>query len=298
VKALAKFSLQGLHQAVLATVGFAIFAMVLPPTGVLSAAIVALVTMREGATQGAYVVLISSAVLAVLMLVMQQPPLWGGLAGLVQWTPLLLLGVLLGYTSSWTVTVQAALAFCLFVVLMVYMIVGDVPGVWHPLLERFAKPALEQGGMPTAQIDETLQYSASILTGLLAASLLLVSLLALMLARSMQAALYNPGGFSVEFRRLRFGTWPAALGVLLLLVLMVSDMTLPGELVSVLVVAFFLQGLAVVHSVVAQQRLQRGWLIGIYVLLIIILTPVVLLLAGLGWVDAFVDFRRKLDKPT
>jgi hypothetical protein len=297
VKALAKFSLQGLHQAVLATVGFAVLAMVLPPAGVVSAAIVALVTMREGAMQGTYVVLISSVVLAVLMLVMQQPPLWGGLAGLVQWVPLLLLGVLLGYTSSWTVTVQVALAFCLFVVLMIYTMVGDVPGLWHPLLERFAKPALEQGGMPTTQIDETLQYSASILTGLLAASLLLVSLLALMLARSMQAALYNPGGFSLEFRSLRFGLWPAALGVALLFVLMISDMTLPGELVSVLVVAFFLQGLAVVHSVAAQQNLQRGWLIGIYVLLIIILTPVVLLLAGLGWVDAFVDLRRKLDKP-
>jgi len=94
LKALAEFIMQGLPQAVLATVGFAVLAMVLPPLGVVSTAVVALVALREGATQSVYVVVVSAVVLAVMMLLMHQPPVWGLLAGLVQWVPLLLLGLL------------------------------------------------------------------------------------------------------------------------------------------------------------------------------------------------------------
>ncbi len=296
MKALAQFIMQGLPQAVLATVGFAVLAMVLPPVGLVSTAVVALVALREGATQSLYVVVISSVVLAVMMLLMKQPSAWGMVAGLVQWTPLLLLGLLLRYTSNWTLTIQASLAFCLMSVLMVYAFVADVPGLWQSLLDQFARPALEKAGMPDAQISEDLQYSAGILTGVLAASLLLTLLLSLMLARAMQASLYNPGGFSVEFRELRFGMWPAAVGVLLLLVMMVSEATLPGELLTVIVIAFFLQGLAVIHGLVAQQGMMRGWLAGVYVFLALFLTPVIMLLAGLGWVDAVVDFRRRLGR--
>ncbi len=297
MKALAEFIMQGLPQAAMATVGFSVLAMVLPPIGLLSTATVALVALREGARQSIYLVIISSVVLAVMLLLMQQPPLWGLLAGLVQWTPLVLLGLLLGYTVSWTVTVQAALLFCLASVLMVYLWVADVPGHWQSLLDQFARPTLEKAGMPETKINEALEYSAGILTGVLAASLLLTLLLSLMLARAMQAALYNPGGFSLEFRELRFGMWPAALGVLLILVMTVSEATLPAELLTVILVAFFLQGLAVIHGLVAQQGLMRGWLAGIYVLLALFLTPVILLLAGLGWIDAVVDFRHRLDKP-
>ena len=294
LKALAEFIMQGLPQAVLATVGFAVLAMVLPPLGVVSTAVVALVALREGATQSVYVVVVSAVVLAVMMLLMHQPPVWGLLAGLVQWVPLLLLGLLLRYTTNWTITLQAALIFCLVAVLMVYLWVPDVPGLWESLLDKFARPALEKAGMPAEQINEALQYSTGILTGVFAASLLLTMLLSLMLARAMQAAIFNPGGFSLEFRELRFGVWPAAVSVLLLLVMMVSEATLPGELITVAVVAFFIQGLAVLHGLVAQQGMMRGWLVGVYVLLAVLLTPVILLLAGLGWADAIVDFRRRL----
>jgi len=289
--------MQGLPQAVLATVGFAVLAMVVPPVGLVSMAAVALVALREGATQSLYVVVVSAVVLAVIMLLMRQPPVWGLLAGLVQWTPVLLLGLLLGATASWTVTIQAALVVCLVAVLMAYVFVSDVPAMWQSLLDQFARPALEKTEMSAEQINEALQYSSGILTGVLSASLLLTLLLSLMLARAMQAALYNPGGFSLEFRELRFGMWPAALGVVLLLVMMVSEATLPGELVTVIVVTFFIQGLAVIHGLVAQQGLMRGWLAAVYVLLALFMTPVILLLAGLGWVDAIIDFRRRLGKP-
>ena len=296
MKALAQFIMQGLPQAVLATVGFAVLAMVLPPLGIVSTAAVALVALREGATQSVYVVVISAVVLAVMMLLMHQSPVWGLLAGLVQWVPLLLLGLLLRYTANWTTTLQAALIFCLVAVLIVYLWVPDVPGLWQSLLDKFTRPALEEAGVPPEQINEALQYSTGILTGVFAASLLLTMLLSLMLARAMQAAIFNPGGFSLEFRELRFGVWPAAVSVLLLLVVMVSEATLPGELITVVVVAFFIQGLAVIHGLVAQQGMMRSWLVGVYVLLAVLLTPVILLLAGLGWADVIVDFRRRLDK--
>jgi hypothetical protein len=296
MKALAAFVLQGLPQAVMVMVGLAAVTLLFPPLGLVSAAVVGLVTLRKGAQQGGLLVAISALALAVLMLLMQQPPAWGLLAGLVQWSPLLLLALVLRYTSSWTVTAQVALAFCLLAVLLVYAFVPDVSGLWQSVLERFAKPALEKAGMPAGEIEEALGYSSGILTGILAASLLLSSLLALMLARSMQAAISNPGGFALEFRALRFGLWPAALGLVLLLATALSDLTLPGELITIIIVAFFLQGLAVIHGLVAQQGMQSFWLMGLYAVLIALLTPAVLLLAGLGWADAFVDFRHRLSR--
>ena len=301
VQALAAFIMRGLPQAVLAAVGFTVLAFVLPPLGLVSGAVVALVTLRLGFTQASYTVLLSSAVLGLLMLATGQAPVIGFAVGLAQWLPMVLLGLLLRREGHWTRTLQVTLAVGIGVVLLAYAIVPDLSNHWQSLLDQYIKPLLQQqANLPLEQqqaMDQILATLAQRLTGFLVASLLLSSLLSLMLARAMQATLFNPGGFRQEFFDLRLGLWPTLLGLVLIVVDMVSEWSLPEELLLVLGVGFLLQGFAVVHGLAAKLNWHIGILIGFYVACVLLLTPMITLLSGLGMADAFADFRQRINRP-
>lgn len=298
---LASFTMKGLPQAVLAAVGFTVLAFVLPPFGLVSGAIVALVALRLGWTQASYTVLLSSLALGILMLVSGQAPIIGFAAGIAQWLPMALLGLLLRVEGNWTRTLQATLAVGLVIVVATQVLVPDISTLWQSLLDQYIKPLLQQqANLPLEQqqaVDQILATLAQRLTGFLVASLILSSLLSLMLARAMQASVFNPGGFGQEFRELRLGLWPTSLGLLLIAVDMVSEWSLPEELLLVLAVGFLLQGFAVVHGLVTKLNWHKGILIGIYVACVVFLTPMLTLLSGLGMADAFADFRQRIKRP-
>lgn len=129
-----------------------------------------------------------------------------------------------------------------------------------------------------------------VLTGLLAALLQIGSLLALMLGRYWQAALYNPGGFAEEFRALRLSP--------LLAILLLASMLLGPNLGAQLAmltplcsVPLAFAGLALFHGLVAQGRLGRFWLVGLYVTLLLFMQLIYPLLMVLAIVDSLIDFR-------
>lgn len=129
-----------------------------------------------------------------------------------------------------------------------------------------------------------------VLTGLMAALLQLLSLLSLLLGRYWQALLYNPGGFAREFRAVRL---PAPIAVALL----VGIFLLPGlgielaMLTPLCSVPLAFAGVALLHGLVAQQRLGRFWLVGLYVSLLLFMQLVYPLLVVLAVVDSLFDFR-------
>lgn len=131
---------------------------------------------------------------------------------------------------------------------------------------------------------------APVLTGLLAALLQIVTLLSLMLARYWQAALYNPGGFGGEFRALRF---PPVVAIMLLVGMLLGPSL--GAQFAVLTplcsVPLVFAGVALMHGLVAQGRLPRFWLVGLYVTLVLFMQLIYPLLAVLAIVDSLFDFR-------
>ncbi|CAM5538241.1 hypothetical protein SSTU70S_05906 [Stutzerimonas stutzeri] len=131
---------------------------------------------------------------------------------------------------------------------------------------------------------------APVLTGLLAALLQIVTLLSLMLARYWQATLYNPGGFGSEFRALRF---PPVVAIMLLVGMLLGPSL--GAQFAVLTplcsVPLVFAGVALMHGLVAQGRLPRFWLVGLYVTLVLFMQLIYPLLAVLAIVDSLFDFR-------
>jgi hypothetical protein len=109
--------------------------------------------------------------------------------------------------------------------------------------------------------------------------------------------LYNPGGFRQEFHQLRL---PKGLSLLLVLVglLVMSQETTGGSIPAygliLLLVVWFVQGLAVVHGAIGKLGLNSGWLVGVYLLLLFAMLHMVVVLALVGAVDAWLDFRARL----
>lgn len=281
MRALADFVMRGRLQATFAVV----IAAALPLLFWVSAAAGSLVLLRRGLNDALGIV--AWALLPTL--------LWwhfGEPRPLLVLFGTLVLALVLRASVSWT---RVLLASVLLGVL--YGVIIDV--VFGETVKRNAAELLEL--MPQMLGDAYQQMSADeqarvgslltpVLTGLMAALLQLLSLLSLLLGRYWQALLYNPGGFAREFRAVRL---PAPIAVALL----VGIFLLPGlgielaMLTPLCSVPLAFAGVALLHGLVAQQRLGRFWLVGLYVSLLLFMQLVYPLLVVLAVVDSLFDFR-------
>ena len=158
-----------------------------------------------------------------------------------------------------------------------------------------ALPQMLDGLYQQLSVEQRTQLWAIIvpvLNGLIGALLQVVSVLALMLGRYWQAALYNPGGFGREFQAVRIPRLPA----LVLLACMVFGPSF-GSAVALLTplcsVPLMFAGIALLHGLVAQKRLARFWLVGLYVTLVLFMQLIYPLLVVLAIVDSLIDFRAR-----
>jgi hypothetical protein len=294
VRALAALVMRGRLAAAAVTGGFSGLSVLLAPLSYLGAAAIGLVTLRQGALEGLVVAALGAAAASVvtLLLVGSLAPLLG--LALVLWLPVWLLGLVLRQRASAGVTVTAGTVLGILGVLGVHGLLEDPGAWWLALLERVLTPLLEPQAM---KLDlASLERVTRLMTGLAAALSVLGALGSLLLARWWQALLFNPGGFAREFRELRVDPRFAAalLGVVVGgMVLGGRASLLAGDLTLVSLVPFLLQGLAVVHAVVALRRSGVGWLVGVYAVLLLLPGYGVLLVALVGFADVWSDFRRR-----
>ena len=301
MKALANFILRGPSQAILVAVGMAVLAMMLPPLSLLSGAVIALVTLRNGPRSGVVVMLGSTAFIGVLAYL----SFGNAAAGLVflglLWLPLWILGWVLRATRALALATAVAGMLGIVGVVAMYAFIGDISSWWQQVLMAMFKPAMEQGGVlaEPAEVEVILAQLSTIMTGIAAAGMTLNTIMCLYLARAWQAQLFNPGGFREEFRGLRLGRGLAILSLAFIATSLLSLGTvsnMAGEIVIVILSLYILQGLALLHAVVAQRNMHVAWLVVTYLLMLFVLPQLTVLVALMGLVDTWVDFRRRLAK--
>ncbi|MHC8392517.1 hypothetical protein ACYZT8_02435 [Pseudomonas sp. LB3P93] len=282
MRALAEFIMRGRMQATLVVAGCAI----LPLLYWLGAAAGCLVLLRRGLKDA----------IGVLAL--------GLLPALIWWLysddPRALL-VLLG-SSSLALVLRASESWnrVLLVSIAMGVVFAVVLGtVFAPQIEMLAQalikvmPSLLGDVYQKLSVDEQAHFAsliAPVLTGLIAALLQIVSVLSLLVGRYWQALLYNPGGFGREFRAIRFPLLPA----MLLLAFMLLGPNIGPQmamLTPLCSVPLVFAGLALIHGLVAQKRLARFWLVGLYVTLLLFMQLIYPLLVVLAIVDSLIDFR-------
>lgn len=192
-------------------------------------------------------------------------------------------------SMSWNRVMLASVVLGVFYVLLLSTVSA---GLVEGLAEAFGKVLPQVLSEAKLSADQQAELQAGLLpavTGLLAASMQVISLLCLMLARYWQAALYNPQGFSREFRALRLS---APVAIALLLGVLVVPLFGPqfAVVAPLCAVPLLFAGLALGHGLVALKRLPGFWLVLLYGLALV-LGNVICLVAV---VDSLFDFRGRL----
>lgn len=300
MKALAGFIVRGRYQAILSASLCGMLAFVLPPfstlTNYLGAAVVSLVTLRIGVSQGLLVMVAATVVTMLFYQLMGVPPATIAVTVLMLWVPCWLISLVLRRTVNLAGAMLAAAVLGLLALALIYVVAGDPAPWWYEHLLLIRSTLEEAGLFPQGvSVDVLLQDLSRLMTGVVVASLALGAVCGLLMGRWWQALLVNPGGLHSEFCSLRF---PQSTGLMVLGLMIVSrfiqgpasDMAAQGVLV--MLVPYLFAGLATLHGLVAQQGRGKGWLITVYALLGVI-PQTALLLSGLGLVDTWVDFRRR-----
>ncbi|MBL1278007.1 MAG: DUF2232 domain-containing protein [Ectothiorhodospiraceae bacterium] len=298
MKALATFILRGPSQAILVAVGTAVLAMLLPPLSVISGAVVALVTLRTGVRAGALVMLGSTVFVSLLAYMSLGNVVIGAVFLAMLWLPLWILAWVLREMRSLALATSVAGILGIVGVLVTYAILGDVAAWWQQVLLTIFEPAMEAGG-PLADrelVTSILADLSKIMTGVAAAGMALNALMCLYLARAWQAQLFNPDGFRNEFHELRMGQRTAMVSMVFIAVSLLplgGFSHMAGEIVIVILSLYVLQGLALIHAVVARKALHKAWLVVMYLVMMFVLPQLMALVAVLGLVDTWVDFRHR-----
>ncbi|HFE36993.1 MAG TPA: DUF2232 domain-containing protein [Gammaproteobacteria bacterium] len=297
MKALANYAMRGRLQAMMLSSAFAVLSMILPPLSYISGAVVSLVTMRRGLQDGALIALGATAALAAVSLISAGNIVVAMVFALLVWLPVWILSAVLRKTVSLPFTLSVATLMVMLGVAVFHGATGDVVAWWGDVLEKVFAEALRQPGM--SNMGMILDNAPQFMTVLMATAFFVSLILSLFLARWWQAALYNPGGFQKEFHAFRLDKSTATLGMTVILFAIVSAS--PGQLVYdlAIVVGIFasISGVSLVHHWVAETEANKGWLILMYLLLAFVAPQILLVLAILGFADAWLSIRRFYAKP-
>ncbi|MEE4658819.1 MAG: hypothetical protein V2J89_00010 [Halieaceae bacterium] len=285
MKAVARYVMKGRNQALWVSVLGASTLMF----SWLSAAVLALVTLRKGPTEGGY--LLAWAVLPAGFLL----GVFGdaGPLGMILGTTAL--AVLLRWTVSLPLTLAASAAIGLLTGAALLAFGDNYLQTLEQYFAELFKNLQSQLAQPEGREITLVAPGVTSIAGLLGLMNALSCTLCLLLARWWQAALYNPGGFRAEFHGLRFDTGSSV--VLALLVVGISSLGLEYRpWAAMFALPLSLAGLGLIHARAAHRKQGVAYITLLY-LLWVTLDAVKLIVIGLAVADSWIDFRRRWRKP-
>ncbi len=287
MQAIAKWLVARPHNAVL---GLAV-TLLLPAPQLTSGAIMVLLVLVQGIRLAVIEAIVAAPVLAVAFV------LFGGtLASVivlmaVTWVPVMLLAVSLVTMRSLTLTLQMTVIVAVAALLIFQIAVPDPTAFWQPYLDIMAAVIRENG----LQLDTEL-LTADVMT----ISAVLVFWMLYTVALLIGYWLYQQLPVEVHdfgrFRDLNFGRVIAFTMLLASLLALVIDATWLQNVAFVTFVMFMMQGLAIIHWLHGEGILPVAALVAVYVLLPFLQVLLVMVLALIGYADAWFGFRRRMIK--
>ncbi len=280
MKNLAAFVMRGRWQALLVAVagsGSLLFCWI-------SAAVVALVTLRKGAGQGAWLLFWALLPSGTLLYV------FGDSGPLTLLLGVMALALVLRGTVSLPLSVLASVP------------VGILTGLGLLFFaDQFLDQMVAYFGDFLASVEQQMSQAGDAvvlarpnrlqIAGMLGAGTALGSAVCLLLARYWQSALYNPGGFGSEFRALYYPPL-VAVGLALAAAALAGLGLQYRSWALICLLPLMFAGLGLVHARAVQQGRGRTWLTGFY-LALLVFDPLKLLLVLLAITDSWFNFRRR-----
>ena len=291
------FVMRGRVHVITACAVCSVLSLILFPFHYVSGALLGLATLRNGALEGAFVLIGSTLLGGAFMFAAIETPRPAGILALLSWAPVWVTAAVLRRTRSQGAALAAAGLILASAIVVVRLLLGDPTPWWRGVLEEFFSWVAASNDW-----GPFIDRIAPLMTGFVAAGALLGLAVTLMLARWWHATIDRPGGFGEEFRELRLPTAAgyAALGLAGIAWFAAGPLAvLAYEWLMILVVLFGLQGIALAHYTVRRRNASSAWLVGGYVALAIMPQPsaaVALALAVVGLSDTWFDYRRRFGK--
>ena len=281
MSSIARFVMQGPRQAALIAVVFA----ALPLAYWVSAAVVALVILHRGFNQG----------LNILLLALLPGIVWYAAQQEMTVIMVILGCALMAAVLRLTVSLPHALTVSLVPGILTVLLLPSLSPTWFEMLQQGADEYLVLLVAKNPQADLFEPWLLPMLLGGIAALIQLFAIGALLMARSWQSKLYNPGGYSEEFQSLRMPYWYVLLAGVFF-VIGASDPDWVG-VVPVLMVPLFIMGISLIHYGVKQRQISNQWLMFFYISFLFFLPYMYALLILVALMDVVFNFRKYLKAP-
>jgi hypothetical protein len=282
-----QFIMRSRRNAGLLALAFAI----LPLLNWAAIVIMALVTLRRGAKEGALIlacVLLPGIVW--VMLSKNQTMLLNMVVGsILVW----ILAWVLHRSHSWSLTLLVGAGIAIVIIVCLHSYIDGINAWWQAKMATYLNAAGSEMQMDTTAQQATIMKLAKIATGLQAAAVLLIDLLWLIMARYWQAVLYNPGKLRGELHTICLPKWSS---VVLIVIALLAWLTAWPQLIDILpvvAVVFALAGLSVVHYVIYARKMNWILLVLLYLVLIFALPYMVVALVIVAMCDSWLNLRKR-----
>ena len=265
----------------------------------LSAAIIALITLRKGWLDG-----FKGFAVAVLVLIAASIPtttiLSAVVTALIAFLPCYLTAAVLHSTASWRMAGLFIVAQALLGLVLIHWLVPEfISKQYQYFLTILKEMALSSSddslnGLLNNKDALSQIVNANYLMGIQAVCVVMTAIASLLLARSVQARLYYPGGFRQEMLMFR----ASGFGVILLAFVAINAYLRSPLAISclpMLVTYYLCAGLSLGFSILAKDK-DKGIKMLILLIVPLILLPYVVLpiYALCGALDSFFNFRLRL----
>jgi hypothetical protein len=266
---------------------FALFA----PLAIPSAGVVVLSGLRYGLREALFVVASAALIVGIGHMLSGAGAAIALILVIGLWLPGAGMAELLRRSRSLSLCLQVAVVGVAVLALLRFA-TGDPVAQMQSLLET---RRLELEGALQAQINtETMADLSRALTAVAFGGAVVTLMVSLFLGRWWETLVGAPGTFAAEFRRLRMGIVLAIAFAVAVVAQVLTKGVVFDSLVCVLGVGFVFQGLAVLHAVAVAQGLSGGWIIALYLALIVTAFYAATIIGLVGWADTWLDLRQRL----
>jgi hypothetical protein len=255
----------------------------------MSGALVGLIILTQGIQSGLKAIVVSILGITLVAAIVLKAPELGISIGLVQWLPIVVLAHTFRTTNSLALTLIAGVALGFIAILAQQLIWPDLEANWQAMILQSMSQVPQSEDYSQADLSEQIRLMMHWLILALVASLYVVFVTIVLVARWMQARLAGSDGFKREFMTLTLGK-PASMAALGLLALsFVLKLDWLSSLAILVAAAFLFQGIVVVHA----RLLTRPMLTGLYYMLLLIIPHVMGLTVIAGVLDNWLFFRKR-----
>jgi len=287
VHAIAKWLVARPHNAIL---GLAV-TVLLPAPQLTSGSIMVLLVLAQGTRLAVIEAFVAAGILAATYLM-----LGGTLTSVMvlmagTWVPVMLLALLLVTMRSLTLTLQVSVIVAVATMLLFQVAVPDPAAFWQPYLNVMDAVIRENG----LQLDTTL-LTAEVMTISAVLVFWMLYTTALLIGYWLYRGLPRASVDFGRFRDLNFGRVIAFTMALVSLLAFVIDVAWLSNVAFIVFVMFMMQGLAIVHWLHGEGVLPIIAVVSVYLLMPFLQVLLVIVLAMIGYTDAWIDFRRRLKK--